>query len=375
VPRLALLAQNQDSRIFQSKDVPDIVRSVLTQHGINFQLALTRAYEARDYCVQYRESDFNFISRLMEEEGIWYFFAHTPSGHQMIIRDSPAGNPALGSAPFLPAVLRQGGEGVFAWEKAQEVRAAKVTLFDFNFQLPHQHLDATKAIQQSVVVGTVTHLLALPVTANLENYDYPGGYAKRFDATQDLSKIFTEAMRVASIRMEEIAATAITIDGSSTMPQFTGGSRVTLSRHPNGNGEYLLSSVHHTASVGPGSKLDYQNSFTCIPSGLPFRPRRTTPRPVIGGPQTAYVVGPAGETVFKDRYGRVKVQFHWDRQGTSDEHSSMWIRVAALHAGQESGFMAVPEVGDEVVVAFLEGDPDQPIITGSVYNPERMPPP
>ena len=374
VPKLALLTLNQDSRIFQDKSVPDILRVVLAQHGIDFQVALTRSYPARDYCVQYRESDFNFVSRLMEEEGIWYFFTIGTTGHRMILGDSPAANPSLGSATFLPAVQKQGGEAVFAWQKTQELRPGKVTLFDSHFELPHQHLDATRTIQQSVAAGRVTHMLALPATSNLEVYDYPGGYAQRFDGIEDLPKIFSEATRAASVRMEELAATAIVIEGGSTMPLFTGGSRVTLARHPNGDGQYVLTTVHHSASLAQGSKLDYQNSFTCIPSGLPFRPKRTAPRPVIPGTQTAYVVGPAGETIFTDKYGRVKVQFHWDRQGKSDENSSAWLRVGALHAGQESGFVFVPEVGDEVLVAFLEGDPDQPIIVGSVYNPERLPP-
>ena len=382
VPRLALLAMNEDSRIFQDQSVPDILQRVLASRGIDFQLALSRSYEPRNYVVQYRESDFNFISRLMEEEGIFYFFTHGPSGHRMIVGDSSGSNPALQvPANFLPAVQRPDAEGVFAWQKTQELRPAKVTLFDFNFQLPDNHLEATSLIQPSVVAGTVTHRLGLPATSGLENYDYPGRYAQRFDGVDpggnddpgDLQKIFTENVRAAAIRMQELASTAVGIDGSGNLPQFTAGASFMLAQHPNGNGQYVLTSVHHSTTQ-QGSKLDYQNSFTCAPSALPFRPRRVTPRPTIGN-QTAVVVGPSGEEIFTDKYGRVKVQFHWDRNGKKDESSSCWIRVGALHAGQESGFRPVPRIGEEVVVDFLEGDPDQPIVIGSVYNPDHLPPP
>ena len=149
-----------------------------------------------------------------------------------------------------------------------------------------------------------------------------------------------------------------------------------LNGHFNADGPYVLTRVQHTATEAKdGSRaLEYHNTFTCIPAGLPFRPGRVTPRPVIHGAQTAVVTGPAGEEIFPDKYGRVKIQFHWDREGKKDENSSVWVRVGALHAGLEQGFSVVPAVGDEVVVTFLHGDPDQPIIIGSVYNPERMPP-
>jgi|SRR5579872_1101162 len=374
VPKLALLAMTQDSRIFQDQSVPAILQSVLASHGIDFQLALTGQYEPRNYCVQYRESDFNFISRLMEEEGIYYFFTHGPSGHRMIVGDSSGSSPALQvPANFLPAVQRPDAEGLFAWQKTQELRPAKVTLFDFNFQLPDEHLEATSSIQPSVAVGSVTHRLDLPATAGLDVYDYPGGYAKHFDAESDLQKIFTENGRAATVRMQELASTAIVIDGTGNLPQFAAGASFMLAQHPNGNGQYVLTSVHHSTTQ-QGSKLDYQNTFTCIPSALPFRPPRVTPRPAIGA-QTAVVVGPAGEEVFTDKYARVKVQFHWDRQGKNDANSSAWIRVGALHAGEEFVFLTVPRIGQEVIVDFLEGDPDQPIITGSVYGPHYLPPP
>ena len=365
-PRLALLALNQNSRIFQDKTVPDIVRQVLSTRGIDFEVDLTGNYPPRNFVVQYRESDFNFISRLMEEEGIYYYFTHDASGHHMVIGDSSGANPLIaGSAVF--------GDGVLTWQKSQQLTPGKVTLRDFTFQLPDSPLDAAREIQPTVQAGAVVHRLALPATSGLEVYDFPGGYAKRFDGVDAGGNIFGEANRVAAIRMQEIAAAALTIDGSGNQPQFNAGIRFTLAQHPNGDGQYLLTTVRHS-TTGSGSKLDYQNTFICLPVGLPFRPPRATRLPVIGT-QTAFVVGPAGEEIFADRFARVKVQFHWDREGKNDENSSMWIRVSALHQGEENGFELVPRIGDEVVVAFEEGDPDQPIIIGSVYNARRVPPP
>ncbi len=374
VPKLALLALNEDSRIFQDVSVPDIVSRVLASHGIEFQLALTRSYDARNFVVQYRESDFNFVSRLMEEEGIYYFFTHGPGGHHMVVADSAASAPALAAvANFVPATHGPDIEGVFTWQKSQELRPGKVTLADFNFLLPGNHVEAASTIAPSVVVGSITHQLALPATTGVEVYDYPGGYAKRYDGDGDVQKIFAANVRAAAIRMEELASTAIAIDGSGNLPSFEAGVKFTLAQHPNGNGQYLVTSVHHTVNLSQSSKADYQNTFTSMPSALAFRPRRVSPPPAIGT-QTATVVGPAGEVIYTDKYGRVKVQFHWDRQGKNDQNSSAWIRVGSLHQGEENGFTVAPAIGSEVVIAFTDGDPDQPIIVGSVYNPERPAP-
>ena len=180
--------------------------------------------------------------------------------------------------------------------------------------------------------------------------------------------------------MQAEAAHAIIVVARSSCRQFLPGHLFTLAGHFNGNGKYLLASVTHSAKVtgdpsdATQSTVDYHNGFACMPLGLPFRPERNTPRPVVQGSQTAFVVGPAGTQVFTDKYGRVKVQFHWDREGHSDANSSCWIRVAALHAGSEGGFVPSPRIGQEVVVDFLEGDPDQPIIVGSVYNARNPPP-
>jgi type VI secretion system secreted protein VgrG len=375
VPRLSRLTENAQSRIFQGKSVPEILQRVLMDHGIVFQSALARAYAPREFVVQYRETDFNFISRLMEEEGIFYFFRHEQAGHTMVIGDSPGVHPALaGAAQFLPAVQHGPAGGVTEWTKAQDLRPGKVTLRDHNFQLPDNNLEFSASIQPTVAVGQVTHHLDLAATSGLEIYDYPGGYAKRFDGV-GVAGIFSAGPATASTRIQELAADAILIDGASNLPQFLSGSKFTIAQHPNANGDYVLTRVHHSSQGGRrGLRSDYRNTFTCIPSALPFRPKRLATRPVIAGRQLAVVTGPTGEEVFKDQLGRVKVQFFWDRLGTNDQSSSMWVRVAALHAGLENGFLIVPRVGQEVVVSFLEGDPDQPIIVGSAYGPTHLPP-
>jgi type VI secretion system secreted protein VgrG len=380
VPQLWLLTKAQQSRIFQQLSVPEVLRRVLGDLNVNFELQGN--YEPRTYCVQYRETDFNFASRLMEEEGIYYFFTHTADGHQLVIADTPQSHPDLGTVLF-DRTAKQGST-VSEWGKTQSLTSGKVTLWDHSFELPHNHLEADAAIQESVAAGQVTHQLHVGGNDGLELYDYPGGYAKRFDGVDpgggdrsgDLGKILPDGQRTAAIRMGEEAAQGLEIAGASTYSNLIGGHRFNLDGHFDGNGPYVLTSVEHTASGGDpqGSQASYSNSFTCIPFALPFRPARRTPKAIVPGAQTAVVTGPAGTEIFTDKYGRVKVQFHWDRQGKNDANSSCWVRVGALHAGTEQGFITVPRVGWEVVVDFLEGDPDQPIIVGSVYNADHPPP-
>jgi type VI secretion system secreted protein VgrG len=374
VPKLALLEHAAQSRIFQDKSVAEIVQKVLSDRGIPFQSSLTRTYPKRNFIVQYRETDFNFISRLMEEEGIFYFFNHTSSGHTLVVADSPSAHASVGTASFTPDLVQKKADGISSWEKTQELTAGKYTLRDHNFQLPLSNLESSDVIQQSVNAGQVSHQLALPANTGLEIYDFPGGYAKGFDTPSELQKIFPEGAHIASTRMGEVAANAIAIEGGGSLPQFVSGGKFTLADHPNGNGDYVLTRVHHSTTGAAGKKSDYRNSFTCIPAGLPFRPQRSAGRPVIAGVQTGVVVGPPGEQIFTDPFGRVKVQFFWDREGKSDTNSSAWIRVGAIHSGEENGFVIAPKIGQEVVIAFLEGDPDQPIIVGSAYDPAHPPP-
>jgi type VI secretion system secreted protein VgrG len=383
VPAFWLLTRRLQSRIFQNKSVPDVLRDVLGDLDVTF--ALLGDYEARDYCVQYRESDFDFASRVMEEEGIFYFFSHDPDGHRMIIGDSPQSHPALPdqtTIPFNRTPARTAGSlWVSDWLKTQELRSGKVTLRDHHFQLPQQSLEVEATIQESAQAGQVTHELRLAGNEQLEVYDYPGEYAQRFDGVDpgggdrpgELAKILPDGRRTAGIRMQEEAAGSLGIEGASTASNFVGGFRFALDGHFDGNGPYVLTSVSHTVTVpDPDTRhVSYSNRFTCIPLALPFRPPRTTPKAVVRGLQTAYVVGPEGAETFTDKYGRVKVQFHWDREGGNDENSSCWLRVSQLPT---SGALFIPRIGWEVVVGFLDGDPDQPIVLGRVYNAEQPPP-
>jgi type VI secretion system secreted protein VgrG len=389
VPEAWFLTRRTQSRIFQQTAVPDILKKVFAGMAVQYQLK--GKYEPRDYCVQYRESDFDFASRLMEEEGIFYFFTHQAGGHTMVVADSPD---AHAQVPFDPEATFEplddstvAEDRITSLAKAQDLRSMKVTLWDHCFELPHKHLEAEKQIQDSVQVGSVSHKLKLGNPGLLELYDWPGAYAQRFDGVgpgredrpADVQKIHQDNKRTAEIRMQEEAAAALVLSGASRLRQLTAGHRFSLAKHFNADGAYVVTSVDHSASMtgdyrsGDTLGTSYENRFTCIPQAVPFRPRRVTPRPVVHGTQTAVVVGPKGEEIYTDKYGRVKVQFHWDREGKNDEKSSCWVRVAQPIAGKRWGASFWPRVGQEVVVDYLEGDPDQPIIIGSVYNADQMP--
>ena len=393
VPELWLLGRKQDCRTFQQIAVPDILRKVLTGLDVSYQIQQT--LQPREYCVQYNETDLAFVSRLMEEEGIFYFFKHSASGHQLVLADSPLAHPAV---PYLPtAAWEDGTHVVFEenrvsnWSKQQEIRSGKFTTWGHNFQLPKKHLDAAKPIVESVSTGGVSHKLNVAGNDQFEIYEYPGGYATRFDAvtktggdqSANLQHLFDENQRIANIRMQEEAAASMLIRSEGQHGAFTAGHTFELTRHFSDNGKFVLTSVEHLAKQPltvhdnpnhPTAPFEYSNSFTCIPIALPFRPPRITPAPRIGGVQTAVVVGPAGEEIFPDKYGRVKIQFHWDREGQSDANSSCWVRVAIEGAGTQFGGVHLPRIGQEVVVDFVDGDVDQPIIVGNVYNADTMPP-
>jgi type VI secretion system secreted protein VgrG len=378
------------SRIFQQKTLPDILKEVLKGLDVSYQIQGT--FAPREICVQYRESDFNFASRLMEEEGIFYFFKHTDGRHEMVLANTPQSNPDLSHQPNLIFEEIAGGnrkeDRVHSWERVQELRSGKITLWDHSFELPHKHLEAEKPILESVKAGKVEHKLKLADNDKLEIYDYPGGYAKRFDGVNksggdqaaQLQKVFQDNSRTVGIRMQEEAAPSVALHALSNCRQLSSGHKFILERHFNADGKYLITLIGHSASLnsqflsGGVDEFSYSNTFTSIPADIPFRPLRVTPRPRIDGCQTAVVVGPAGEEIFTDKYGRVKVQFHWDRSGKNDADSSCWVRVATPWAGKQWGMIHIPRVGQEVVIDFLEGDPDRPVIVGSVYNAEMMPP-
>jgi type VI secretion system secreted protein VgrG len=390
VPQLWFWTRKVNSRIFQHLSVPDILKQVLA--GLTVTWELRGTYHPRDYCVQYRESDFAFASRLMEEEGIHYYFKHTESSHPLVVTDAPAQHPHV---PAPSKVIYEEVLGwthaeprVMAWEKFQEVRSGVCTLWDHCFELPGKNLEARQTTLDTVKAGTVAHDLRAGRNDQLEIYDYPGAYAQRFDGVNkgggeqpaELSKIFEDNRRTVKIRMEQETRPAVDIQGGGNCTHFLPGHQFALSRHFDADGSYLLTRVRHAARLpatyrsGEAPPFEYRNDFSAIPVGLPYRPPRVTPKPVLAGTQTATVVGPKGQEVFVDKYGRIKVQFPWDRQGKKDADSSCWIRVAQVWAGKGWGAFFWPRIGQEVVVAFEEGDPDRPIVVGSVYNAENMPP-
>ncbi len=389
-PQCALLQRKTNSKTFQQKSVVDILKLIFT--GMTTAWEIQGTFEPRDYCIQYQETDFAFASRLMEEEGIYYFFKHADGRHTMVFGNKDSSHTDDGSLDFqdLQGLANQGlhDDRIFSWTKSQELRSGKFVAWDYNFQLEDKHLEAEKPILPTVAVGTVTHKLGLGKNADLELFDFPGEYAQRFDginkgggdAAADLQKIFTDNVRTVEIRMQQEALAGLSISGESNARKLKAGFKITLANHHNANGAYILTRVEHKASLegaftsDPATQLRYGNSFQCIPSALPYRPLRSTPKPSIRGTQSAIVVGPPGTEINTDKYGRVKVQFRWDRIGAKNNDSSCWVRVAQVWASKQFGAFHLPRIGDEVIVAFEEGDPDQPIIVGSVYNATNMPP-
>src|SRR5215831_4394702 len=364
-PWLWFLTRTADCRIFQDKDVPQIVKEVLESHQDlhDFKLDLTGKYAKREYCVQYRETDFNFVSRLMEEEGIYYYFKHTDGHHKMVIADSLKAHstvPDYEKLTYIPLGkgVRLEQESVSKWEKVQEIVPGHYTLTDHYFETPSANLTVNRQLQRN------------HDQSKFKMFDYPGGYTK-----------IGEGEQLVRTRLEELQSRWERERGDTNARGVVVGSLLKLEKHPRAdqNREYLLVSSEYEMSYTEYEAMDTpgatcQCSFTALNSKEPFRPQRLTPEPIVQGPQTAVVVGPKGDEIHTDKYGRVKVQFRWDRYGKSDENSSCWIRVSHPWAGKGWGSVSVPRIGQEVIVDFLEGDPDQPIITGRVYNAETMPP-
>ncbi len=367
-PWFWLLTLESDIRIFQSLSAPEIIEQIFTEKDFrDYRSALRRSYGKRDYCVQYRESDFNFISRLLEEEGIFYFFEHEDGKHTLVLADDPQEHqpcPGQNSArcEISGGAWLEEEDVITGIGLVQELRPGKYTLNDWNFEAPNADLKVEAACSRRAGPG------------EREVYDYPGCYAKRDRGDQ-----------LTNTRMQEEEARITTLEGSSICRAFTSGYRFDLKdyyRSDLNNKSYVLTSMQHQASQGGDwestsvheSDFHYKNEFACISFDVPFRPPRVTPKPVVRGTQTAIVSGPEGEEIHTDEYGRVKVQFHWDREGQRDENSSCWIRVAQTWAGARWGAVVIPRIGQEVIVDFLEGDPDRPIIIGCVYHANNRPP-
>lgn len=365
-PWLWFLSRAANCRIFQNKSTPEIIKQVLSDQGFSGELKdqLSGSYKPRVYCVQYRETDFNFISRLMEEEGIYYYFAHDNGKHQLVLMDKLADQayPDYAQIPFhaeASNVDRTRVDHIQHWGFAKEVQTGAVALTDYDFEKPKANL---------VVVSSKPNPHS---HASNEAFDYPG-----------LHKDITPGESIARIRREEHQTRFQRFEGSGNARGLAVGYKFKLIEHPRDdqNAEYLIVSAHYrlennsfsNTTAGEGRLFDC--IFTSIANQAVYRPARATPKPMVHGVQTAVVTGPGGDEIYTDKYGRVKVQFHWDRYGTKDQESSCWIRVAHPWAGKNWGMVAIPRIGHEVVVEFLEGDPDQPLIVGSVYNADMMPP-
>ena len=363
VPHFWMLTRTSDCRIFQEMTAPDIITKIFEEHKLDFKNHLHGDFNRREYAVQYRETDFNFVSRLMEEEGIFYFFKHEADKHSLVLANDPdefKSIPQHGDISYKSLIGEDKLRDVITeWTVGQEVRPGRYVINDFDFKKPT--FDLTSG------VGGKDE-------RKLEIYDYPGEYVTR-----------EEGERLVGMRMHEQESPMIVATGASTCRGFTAGYKFKMKDHyrRDFNKEYVITSNYISSDQGTNYRttgvdatefFQYSNQIQCIPSPAPFRPARLTPVPFMQGPQTAIVVGPPGEEIYVDQYGRVKVQFHWDREGKYNEKSSCWMRVSQNWAGKRWGAMFTPRVGQEVIVDFLEGDPDQPIITGRVYNGNAMPP-
>ncbi|MBZ5638491.1 MAG: type VI secretion system tip protein VgrG [Acidobacteriia bacterium] len=378
VPDLALLAYRSRSKVHSKGTVPDILAKALEEGGIpkdryKFSLKDPKVYPEREFVIQYRESDLDFVSRRLEEDGMYYFFEHGDDGAVLVLADMPDATVAVGQKAtdgsgggktfemdFVPPTgLHEEKEHVTDFRRSQEVRSAATMLRDYFYEKPTVSLE----VKEPGSGGERA----------LEVYDYPGDYTTESDGK-----------RLVKTRLEELRATRVLAVGESSSRRLLPGFRFTLKNHPRGdfNGEYLLVRVRHSAEQSqvledeapPDSKTVYRCTFECIPAAVPYRPDRITPRPVVQGVQTALTVGPKGEKLYMDEAGRAKVKFYWDLRPETDETNSCWIRVSTLYAGPNHGVQFHPLVGDEVVVEFVDGDPDLPLIVGSVYNGSNKPP-
>jgi type VI secretion system secreted protein VgrG len=364
VPRIWYLNHRHNCRIFQNLDVQQIVEQVLQDAGFtgeDYRFALQQSYPVRTYCVQYRESELNFISRLLEEEGISYFFEHSENNHVLVMCD---GASAYAPIPGIPRVIFHRATGaapdeehIYQYRYSEAVRPGTVTFRDYNFKKPALNLQSGAGAEWD---------------PHLEVYDYPGNY-------DDPNLGQTRAQ----VRLEGLQSLRQLGRGEGDSVRFQPGFKFTLASHTREafNQKYLLTRVKQVGRqpqvLGESASSEgssYHNEFVCIPAEVPYRPPHQAKKPRVEGTQTAIVVGPAEEEIYTDEHGRVKVSFHWDRAGQADENSSCWIRISNGWAGAGWGAMYLPRIGQEVIVDFLEGDPDRPIITGRVYHGTNRPP-
>ncbi|HMI86626.1 MAG TPA: type VI secretion system tip protein VgrG [Polyangiaceae bacterium] len=376
-PRLSLLERTSNCRIFQNQSVPTIVKAVIQEHGFSAKESLSGHYASREFVVQYEETDFHFVSRLLEQEGIYYFFRHEEEQHELVLSDAysaHATQPGYESLPYFPPDVHRASEieSIDRWELQQRLVSAGYVAKDYDFERP-------LARPESVSLNDGDRALK-----SSEVFDYAGAYLYPKQAEEDYKAANNETQRdlYARVRMEEGHASFERIVAHSNARGLVVGSLFTLTEfpRPEQNREYLIVSsqfelrAHELESAGAPVEEPFRCRIGVLHSRRPFRPKRIAAKPLIRGPQTAIIVGPDDDEIWTDQYGRVKVQFHWDRLGEGDENSSCWVRVAQIWAGSNWGGIHIPRIGQEVIVEFLEGDPDRPIITGRVYNRDNMPP-
>lgn len=379
VPWFDLLKLSSNCRFFQEKNVPDIIEQVFKDLDFRaYKLDLRFTYTAMDYCAQYRETDFDFVSRLMEQEGIFYYFEHTDDAHTMVLADSRSAYVDLPNTPIARytryGAVEEEEDIVMEWKETRELQSSKWKMRDFHFELQPKTLEVERpAITQR---ESASHLVM---------YDYPGGYAKKFNKTSErLGDVQPEGDdKVNRIRMEADEANVKVVEGESDIRALTAGYKIkVVGDDPTQTlGSYLVRDVGIEAVQEPSYVSEepreryYSNSFHFIPAETRFHPPQTTVKPLVAGPQSAWVVDesnqdPPKEEIWPDKFGRIRVRFQWDTEGKY----ACWLRVAQPWAGRGWGHQWVPRTGDEVLVDFVEGDPDCPIVVGSLYNPKNMPP-
>jgi len=362
-PDLWPMKRDRNLRIFQSQTVPQIVQTLLKEYGVNVETRLAGSYRVWEYCVQYQESSLDFISRLMELEGIYYFFRHEADKHTLVLCDAPDQHQAFpGYETIAYHVTPSGGvvteEGISQWSLAESVTPGIYSTDDYDFRKPNAWM--LQARQNP----------ASPVPGSVDVYDWPGHFVDH-----------SHGESYARIRQEVWQAEHHSVSGSGTATGIAPGFTFSIINAPHfsDNGEYLVTSATYDFAENAYASGDTGDSrhnihFTVLPSSVTYRTPPETAWPKTHGPQTAKVVGPKGESIWTDRYGRVKVKFHWDRLAKGDDTSSCWVRVSSAWAGQGFGGVQIPRVNDEVVVDFINGDPDRPLIIGRVYNEASMPP-
>ncbi len=362
VPEVWRLTQRADCRVFQQVSTPEIVAQVLKLAGVRttgYRLDLQRSYADHDYCVQYRETDLEFLVRLLEDAGIHFYFEHTEDRHVLVMTDDGQGGRSIAGDPQLRLADEDEVERLSKFTLRDGMRPQRVTLRDMNLHAPATPVEGSEGVGNE-----------------REVYDYPGGFAQAGKGGPE------QAGMQAQLRLAALQAGRRAGSGASDSPRLTPGYLFSLAdaRREHLEGEYRITKVLHRgeqpqaldeAAVG---KFEYSNEFECVDRRIAYHSPRITPRPVVHGAQTATVVGPGGEEVHVDEHGRVKVAFHWDRAVHQDEHSSCWVRVSQAWAGNGFGAVFLPRVGHEVIVDFLEGDPNRPIVTGRIYTGFNTPP-